>query len=396
MFNDTLTLAHGSCKCRREVGPKGVPRVIVPNDPEGENIDLFPEGFLYERGCNIIRADQHTLTTPKGLVVYIRMWGSLPYISKEDLQKIIHDLPEHSVPGRSGHIVHVPTAARVYRNTVAMSETRSQLKNLLTDMPKTQFNNVFSKYRNLPDLYYGGDVAQVVTPDRLEEHLSVNKHISSVKLWEWYSGSASLSKQAKDTEVPHHPHIDYRHDWNLSKGDHQLLLLLTLCKQGTDCLFASPNCAPWGNDSRAVSEEKRSERRSKESSTLAFLAVGCIFQILLGNKYIVENSAYSDIFAKSPLKVLRELPYFLALFDQCSCGPSLNEEFVRKRSHFQGSHLFHHLQKLCPGGHQHLQLRGGGLAASAAQYPKGECDLILLDAQLASDACKGGEKSPAV
>jgi len=63
---------------------------------------------------------------------------------------------------------------------------------------------------------------------------------------------------------------------------------------------------------------------------------------------------------------------------------------VRKRGHFQGSHVFHHLQRLCPGGHNHLQLRGGGVAASAALYPDPECALILLDAQLPTDARKGG------
>jgi len=160
-------------------------------------------------------------------------------------------------------------------------------------MPKPQFNNMCSKYKNLPDVYYGGDVAQVVTPDRLSEQLSVDKRTSTVKLWEWYSGSSTLSKEAKNSEVPHHPPIDYRYGWNLSNADHQLLLLKSLLKQGTDCLFASPNCAPWGNDSRAVSEEKRTERRSKETPTLAFLAVACIFQILLGRKYIVENSEES-------------------------------------------------------------------------------------------------------
>jgi len=211
-----------------------------------------------------------------------------------------------------------------------------------------------------------------------------------VKLWEWYSGSSSLSSYAKNSEVPHHPPIDYRYGWNLPKSEHQLKLLQGLLTQGTDCLFASPNCAPWGNDSRAVTEEKRQERRSVETPTLEFLAVACIIQILLGRKYIIENSAYSDIFAKSPLQVLRELPFFLALFDQCSCGPSLDNEFVRKRSHFQGSQVFHHLQKLCPGGHNHLQLRGGGRAASAALYPDSECKLILLDAQLPDGACKGG------
>ena len=113
----------------------------------------------------------------------------------------------------------------------------------------------------MPDVYYGGDTAKVVTPDLLDRHFaeqSGGKAVSNVQMWEWYGGSCSLSKNAKDSEVSHHPPIDYRHGWNLSKKEHQLKLLKGLLSHGTDCLVASPNCAPLGTDSRAVSAEKRS------------------------------------------------------------------------------------------------------------------------------------------
>ena len=396
-FNDKLTLAHGTCACHRDVGPKGVPRVTVPRDPNGENIDLFPEGFLWERGCEIRRGDQHVLITPTGRSVEVSMWGTLPYISKAALHAVIRDLPEHSTPGRSGKTVQTPTAARVC-STVSMSETRSQLKHLSADMSKAQLNHTCSKYKQLPDAYYGGDAEHFVTPDRLEKHLDEasdkDDRPLTVKLWEWYSGSSSLTKKAKTDGISHHPPIDYRYGWNLSKVAHQLQLLYTLIKFGTDCLFASPNCAPWGNDSRAVSEVLRVERRASETSTLQFLTVACIFQFLLGRKYIIENSAYSDIFDKSALAGLRDLPHFLALYDHCSAGPNEDGEFVRKRIHFQSNQVLHHLQKLCPGGHVHTHLRGKGRAASAALYPDAECTLILQDAKLPlSMTDKGGRIS---
>ena len=169
-----------------------------------------------------------------------------------------------------------------------------------------------------------------------------------------------------------------------------MLLLDQLLTQKVDCLFASPNCSPWGNSSRASSQEYRETKRGEETATLTFLAVACIFQFLLDRQYLIENSAYSDIFAKSPLKVLRELPYFMALLDQCTCGATLDNEFIRKRSHFQSSHALHHLQKLCQGGHKHLNLRGSGLAAAAAKYPEAECELIVQEAKTTSRALKGG------
>ena len=177
------------------------------------------------------------------------MWGSLPYITKEDLKHIIADLPDHTVPGRSGFLVQVPAAARVCRNTVPMSEIRSSLQHLKPVMQRPQFNQVLSKYKNLPDVYYGGDTAAVVGPDKLDRHFAERsgpEAVSPVKLWEWYSGSSSVSKNAKDSEIPHLPPIDYRHGWNSSKSEHQLTLLKSLVMQGTDCLFAPPSCAPWG------------------------------------------------------------------------------------------------------------------------------------------------------
>ena len=220
-------------------------------------------------------------------------------------------------------------------------------------------SNVCTKYKHLPDTYYGGVTQDMVTPAKLREQLPPLdvKSKSQVKLWEWYSGSSSLSSKARETDTSHLPPIDYRYGWNISKIKHQALLLQAMLVIGVDCLFASPNCAAWGQDSRSVTESKRTERRAKETPTLIFLAFACLIQVLLGRKYIIENSGYSDIFEMSPLRPLRDIPFFMSLFDHCTCGPTLEGQHVRKRSHFQGSHCFHHLQRLCQGGRQHMQLR---------------------------------------
>jgi len=137
-----------------------------------------------------------------------------------------------------------------------------------------------------------------------------------------------------------------------------MLILKSLIGIGVETLFVSPNCAPWGNHTRNLPKESLDAKRLLEEPALEFVTMCCFLQTLLGRKYIVENSAFSDIFTQSPLRHLREIEYFLSSLDQCACGGRLEGEFIRKRSHFQGSHPLKHLDVQCPGGHSHLNLRG--------------------------------------
>ena len=309
-----------------------------------------------------MRGQEHTLRTPKDRVIKIKMWGTLPYITKDELQRIIDDLPEADAEGRNGELIAKSTVARVCRNACTHAQVRDQLSHLRDDMNPKKLNNVCSKYRQLPESYYGGDSSKFVTPDTINlDELSGD---SPSEMWEWYSGSASLSDHLREFKVTHLPPLDYRYGWNLSKRQHQMKALDALLTVGTKCLVASPNCAPWGNNSRSSPQDVRCAKREEEYSTLAFLAVACFFQFLLNRRYILENCAYSDIFTDSPLHFLRLLPYFLALLDQCTCGGQLEGFFIRKRSHFQSSHVMHHIQSLCGGGHTHLNLRGSGRAAA--------------------------------
>ena len=111
-YTDVLNLAFGSCLCHRETGMEGVPTVHVPYDPKGENIDLFPEGFLWERGCDIQRGTELLVISPKGRRIAVQMCGSMPYNTKNELNLLLSDLPEHHVMGRSGRPASPPKAAR--------------------------------------------------------------------------------------------------------------------------------------------------------------------------------------------------------------------------------------------------------------------------------------------
>ena len=110
-FQDKLQLACGECLCHRDTSKKGAPTVDVPRRASGDNIYLFPEGPLWERGCVIERGDDLTARSSEGRVVRVKVRGSMPYISKNELHRLITDLPEYNERGRSGKPAQQPAAA---------------------------------------------------------------------------------------------------------------------------------------------------------------------------------------------------------------------------------------------------------------------------------------------
>ena len=84
----------------------------------------------------------------------IHVWGSLPYIKKDELTQILSDLPDIDVPGRTGLMSEPPTAARVSRTVVDMRMLKDQLKHLNAHYDRDQIHKIKDKYRNLPDMYY--------------------------------------------------------------------------------------------------------------------------------------------------------------------------------------------------------------------------------------------------
>ena len=108
-----LHLAHGTCRCRIQLGRKGIPRCFVPRTQHGSNIDLFPEGLLWSRGCTVERGHLHEVRSPTGRVFPIQMWGNMPYMKKTQLNMLIQELPDHDQPERiSDRTLSEPTAKR--------------------------------------------------------------------------------------------------------------------------------------------------------------------------------------------------------------------------------------------------------------------------------------------
>ena len=167
-FPHSLNLAHGKCQCRRSTAEKGVPECHVPAVANGSNIDLFPEGFLWERGCVLKREDKHTVTTPKGRVFEIDNWGGLPFVTRDVLNKIIQDLPAADVPGRTGECPREPTVMRAARLN-HRSELKEHLSHLNGVFEPKKMKNMVEKYVNLPDLYHDGDSNKFVAPNNFEK-----------------------------------------------------------------------------------------------------------------------------------------------------------------------------------------------------------------------------------
>ena len=92
-----------------------------------DNIDLFPEGFLWARGCDIARGNILSVTTPKRREFQVLMWGNMPYITKNTLQQILSDLQEPTEAGTDGHQAPPPTAARASTAKVDLSHAKGWL-----------------------------------------------------------------------------------------------------------------------------------------------------------------------------------------------------------------------------------------------------------------------------
>ena len=395
-YQDVLHLAHGECYCHKETSTKGVPMVYVPWSSSNDNIDFFPEGFLWERGCSIARGDDLIVRTPKGREIQVQMWGNMPFISKDALHQILSDLPECHVGGRSGKPAPVPTAARV-------AIARVDLDHLKGALPKEELSKVRAKYSNLPDLYWHDDAEAIITPDRFDkldrQVVQQPSKAQKAKLWELCSGSGALSARAREKRVPHLPPVDLRYGWYTQRRRDQMLILFGVLVVGVHCVFAAPNCALRGSMTANMPRDLLAARRGREGPGLQFLALVCFLQFLMGRHFLIENSGASKIFEESPLRILSHLGVSHSKLDQCMYGAMQDNIHIKKSTAFVSDCPTPELETRCDHSHQHLQLRGhgpgGSRTAAAAMYPKALCDSIHATiAAMRTTPQDGGRKPP--
>ncbi len=379
-FQDTLHLAYGECWAHKETSAKGVPTVYVPWSPDQDNIDLFPQGFLWERGCTITQGDDSVVITPKGREFQILSWGSMPYIRKDVLQQILVDLPDCQEKGRSGRPAQAPTAARA-----SLTNAPVNLEHLREWISGKEITKIRVKYRNLPDLYYENKTEKLITPERFDglnnkvvQQASVSK---PPKFWELCSGSGALSTRGRQRRIPHLPPVDLRYGWFTQRRADQIIILHALLHIGVNFVFAAPNCSLWGQCSHSVPRDLLEARRAKEAPGLVFLSLVCLVQVLLGRHFLIENSGASVIFEASPLKIIKKLFRHASRLHQCMYGAILEDQPIKKHTVLVSDAPITGLNTTCDHSHRHLLLQGsgpgGGRPASAARYPTKLCDAIL-------------------
>ena len=113
-----MRLAVGTARCKRTVGHKGIPVVLVESDKDTKQVDeipLFPVGWGVWKGCKFGWSDpaSPTFETPRGRSLPVYLWDGIPFISKEDARKLWEDLPDENCAGRRFGLVRLAVAEHV-------------------------------------------------------------------------------------------------------------------------------------------------------------------------------------------------------------------------------------------------------------------------------------------
>ena len=88
----------------------------VLQKPGASHIGLVPFAWFIERWCTGAWGGTQKLATPKGRVLEVKSWQTLPYLTAEHLDMLFGDLPGEDVPGRSGR----PATCRIAASAVRL------------------------------------------------------------------------------------------------------------------------------------------------------------------------------------------------------------------------------------------------------------------------------------
>ena len=217
-------------------------------------------------------------------------------------------------------------------------------------------------YNNLP----------VITPENVEDFIAhIESELDEVPpcfMWSWFSGGSNLSRHAKDVckkQIVLFP-IDLRYGWDLRMPKHQKLL------QRVDAYFKpfvttmEPRCKYWSQAGQSRRQEVTDQERASEEGMLTFLVKHFLYLSSDHRHAQIENPQGSDIWRKSPLKVLRS--DVCQEFDtaQCCFSDAKDGHRYRKMTKIKATFSCSQTSKSCTCTKGHKKLEGKKTADAAA------------------------------
>ena len=195
-------------------------------------------------------------------------------------------------------------------------------------------------------------------------------------LWEWWSGSGTLTSNAHTAcKMATGPPISRETGWELSNPVHQIALLKLIDEHKPEVIYGGPTCAPWSQACTTMEPELKIIIRTLEESTFAFFTSVCLKQHREGRFYLYEQPRNSALLKTATAVKLAEET---GSIDQylCMCMHDLHPPegggFHMKPTVLRGTVLLTgRTLKWCDKNHKHIQLNGkapsGGLRTSFAQ-----------------------------
>jgi hypothetical protein len=114
-------------------------------------------------------------------------------------------------------------------------------------------------------------------------------------LWEWWSGTGTLSRTARHIGLVTGPPVSRETGWDLSLPHHQTALLHLQSMHEPWILFGSPVCAPWSQACTTMDPELKIIIRDLEEATFSFYAKACLTQHRNGRYYLFEQPRNSKL-----------------------------------------------------------------------------------------------------
>ena len=113
--------------------------------------------------------------------------------------------------------------------------------------------------------------------------------------WEWWAGSARLTKAVIKKGLVAGPPITRELGWDLTLETHQRFLRLLYEKHAPQVLFAAPTCGPWSRSCTTMADETKQLIREEQVEAFQFFLEHVEKQTKANRKFLMENPRSSEL-----------------------------------------------------------------------------------------------------